>query len=205
MKYQYPDWWNHLPTTLPGIQAKIEELPPFIEENKRRYQLNSAKKVQILADTKELWGENSNVYKYLKKRSVEYPPDLVRSLEYRKEELQKQIDEADRKKQDIENTRAKEALIGEAVIWLLAQGKVQGKDFTGANAIEIADDLAFHTLITKYNQSDEYIDFDGQNCDGPCKGWQPGDHRCDCGNRRVDWVRPDYHSFKNPAARAEAY
>ena len=205
MQYQYPDWWNYLPATLSGIQAKIEELPPFIEENKRRYQLNSAKKVQILADAKELWGEHTNVYKYLKKIPIAFPPDLLRPLECRKEELQKRIDKHNREEQEKQNTRAKEALIGEAVIWLLAQGKVQGVDFTGANAIKVADELAFQSLIKKYELSDEYIDFDGQNCDGPCKGWQPGNHRCYCGNRRVSWVCPEYHSFKNPAARAEAY
>jgi len=39
---------------------------------------------------------------------------------------------------------------------------------------------------------DSYIDFDGQNCNDyldddaeECGGWQVGDHRCDCGNRRV--------------------
>ena len=40
---------------------------------------------------------------------------------------------------------------------------------------------------------DSYIDFDGMNCNDYrdetdtdfCGGWQIGDHRCDCGNRRV--------------------
>lgn len=35
-------------------------------------------------------------------------------------------------------------------------------------------------------------DFDGKNCvyiyDNNCKGWDTESRRCDCGNRRVDWV-----------------
>jgi hypothetical protein len=39
---------------------------------------------------------------------------------------------------------------------------------------------------------DDFIEFDGQNCNDyldddadECAGWQVGDRRCDCGNRRV--------------------
>ena len=39
---------------------------------------------------------------------------------------------------------------------------------------------------------DDFIEFDGMNCNDyldddadECAGWQVGDHRCDCGNRRV--------------------
>lgn len=31
-----------------------------------------------------------------------------------------------------------------------------------------------------------YEDFDGKNCDD-CSGWTVGEHRCDCGNRRICW------------------
>lgn len=27
--------------------------------------------------------------------------------------------------------------------------------------------------------------FDGQNCPGPCRGWDGKSRRCECGNRRV--------------------
>lgn len=40
--------------------------------------------------------------------------------------------------------------------------------------------------------SDDFIEFDGQNCNDyldddaeECAGWQVGERRCDCGNRRV--------------------
>ena len=45
----------------------------------------------------------------------------------------------------------------------------------------------------------EWHDFDGQNCDGPCRGWDGESRRCDCGNRRVCWVEEDGHR------RAEAW
>ena len=39
---------------------------------------------------------------------------------------------------------------------------------------------------------DDFVEFDGQNCNDylsidaeECAGWQAGEHRCDCGNRRV--------------------
>lgn len=44
------------------------------------------------------------------------------------------------------------------------------------------------------NSHDEFMDFIGQNCgefdsdsEFECRGWRPGWHRCDCGNRRVMW------------------
>lgn len=42
----------------------------------------------------------------------------------------------------------------------------------------------------------EFIEFEGQNCydwndEGECRGWDGKSRRCDCGNRRVDWVVED--------------
>lgn len=44
------------------------------------------------------------------------------------------------------------------------------------------------------------IEFDGQNCDD-CDGWDGEDRRCNCGNRRVDWVLSDDKTY----VYAEAY
>lgn len=41
-------------------------------------------------------------------------------------------------------------------------------------------------------------DFCGNNCEGPCRGWDGVSRRCDCGNRRVCWA-DEAHSY------AEAY
>lgn len=45
-------------------------------------------------------------------------------------------------------------------------------------------------------KNDDYIDFDGQNCedasDDVCIGWDGNDRRCSCGNRRVGWTINEY-------------
>ena len=57
---------------------------------------------------------------------------------------------------------------------------------------------------------DNFIDFIGQNCndlldDGQeCAGWQIGERRCDCGNRRVNLV-VDGDATNGFYAYAEAY
>lgn len=38
-----------------------------------------------------------------------------------------------------------------------------------------------------------YVDFDGQNCDSECIGWDGTSRRCDCGNRRVYWETQQQH------------
>ena len=40
-------------------------------------------------------------------------------------------------------------------------------------------------------KGEKFIDFDGQNCSGPCSGWDGESNRCECGNRRVDWSWDD--------------
>ena len=49
-----------------------------------------------------------------------------------------------------------------------------------------------------------FTDFNGQNCENPCAGWDGDSPRCECGNRRVDWAtgRNDDGTFY---AYAEAY
>jgi hypothetical protein len=89
----------------------------------------------------------------------------------------------------------------EAVVWLQARGKVLGKDFLLSTAIYVADSLAFDEEVARLtkNCAGNYIDFNGQNCEGPCEGWNGVDRRCACGNRRVCWVMGWGYSFKNPS------
>lgn len=50
----------------------------------------------------------------------------------------------------------------------------------------------------------DFIDFDGQNCEDPCAGWDGESRRCECGNRRVSFdVEKD--SEGNFYANASAY
>lgn len=49
-----------------------------------------------------------------------------------------------------------------------------------------------------------FIDFDGQNCAGPCEGWDGMSRRCECGNRRVSFTTSK-DADGNWSAYAEAY
>jgi hypothetical protein len=47
----------------------------------------------------------------------------------------------------------------------------------------------------KAQAGDDFIEFEGMNCNDwldddavECEGWQVGEHRCDCGNRRVSLI-----------------
>lgn len=124
-------------------------------------------------------------------------------------------DQDRRKKEEVEKKAAveKEKIAAvksveyrdKAIQYLLDKGKKLGSDFTSDNAINAANNLAFELEVARRNMSPEPIDFDGQNCDGPCSGWTPGEHRCDCGNRRVGWCTTFGHSFETPSIYPEAY
>jgi hypothetical protein len=52
-----------------------------------------------------------------------------------------------------------------------------------------------------------YREFDGQNCNDyleddqePCQGWDGIERRCQCGNRRVNWVLSDDETYIYPEA-----
>lgn len=42
-------------------------------------------------------------------------------------------------------------------------------------------------LVAEKLKSAEWFEFEGQNCELPCEGWDGIDRRCQCGNRRVTW------------------
>ena len=50
----------------------------------------------------------------------------------------------------------------------------------------------------------EFIDFVGNNCDGPCSGWDGESRRCECGNRRVGFTT-EKEANGNWYAYAEAW
>jgi len=109
----------------------------------------------------------------------------------------------------------------QAVCWLLAKGKHYGADFTIETAVAVADNLAFDMRCTELAPPVWYAElgcpgpesgvpsvwraFDGQNCEGPCLGWDGRSHRCQCGNRRVQWTAGSSHTFREPSVFAEAY
>jgi hypothetical protein len=90
-----------------------------------------------------------------------------------------------------------------AVAWLLARGKVIGTDFTVGNAIGVATDIRSEEECEKVVKSGEIMSFDGEDYCEDCPGWRPGNHRCECGNRRVSLTWEG--DWESGYARAEAY
>lgn len=135
-------------------------------------------------------------------RAISSLRDEIKRARKHLEEQEKERKAAERKKeaQDYET---------EAVNWLMAKGKVYGKDFSAHDAVMLADEIAGDEetarTVAELKLSGGYIDFSGQNCMGPCEGWDGHSHRCQCGNRRMCWATHMGHSFKSPAVYGEAY
>lgn len=59
-------------------------------------------------------------------------------------------------------------------------------------------EAAAEARSAELKESQDTIDFDGQNCadaweEGEtCDGWDGNDRRCECGNRRVGWAFDEY-------------
>jgi chromosome segregation ATPase len=52
--------------------------------------------------------------------------------------------------------------------------------------------------IREHGDDEGYISFDGDdNCDD-CPGWDGFSHRCECGNRRMDWYDEDGEFYPEP-------
>lgn len=47
--------------------------------------------------------------------------------------------------------------------------------------------LSFRESILPRLVDEDDFDFNGQNCDN-CSGWDGVSRRCNCGNRRVEWL-----------------
>lgn len=197
----------------------------LIEENKK---INSANRA-VLSKVKEIIvsaGFPKEEYRYKTARSskrekfytswymslavpsmgAESQTVSIQSLE---EAFKRTLNEQEKKK--LEEKQKKEAeilsnpLTQEAVTYLQGQGKVLGTDFTLLTAIGEANNLAYELEVKKLIATGGVDSFDGQNCEGPCAGWDGTSHRCDCGNRRMNWTTGMGHSFKTPYVHAEAY
>lgn len=205
MKYIYPSWYYGNLKTLDEVVQAEKELPEIENKNKTIYQHGCTVRQQMLSDAKLIWGENNKVTKYLKNQTVPSPPSLNYSLNDVRRRIEKEIEKMNQEHKALEADKANKQLISEATLYLTQRGLVLGKDFTGDTAVQMANDIAFNEYTKEAERVCEAIDFQGQNCDGPCAGWIPGEHRCCCGNRRVSWAIGWGHSFKNPYVYAEAY
>lgn len=53
-------------------------------------------------------------------------------------------------------------------------------------------ELAAEKKSLQMLETGETIEFEGQNCEIECDGWDGSHRRCECGNRRVSWDFNEY-------------
>lgn len=126
---------------------------------------------------------------------------ITKRLEKEVAQRWKREDEA----KEAERIKAENELQQDAINWLIERGLKLGEDFNILDAVGKANELAAEDEIKRKMATTEYHGFNGQNCDGPCAGWDGESRRCECGNRRVGWVRGYGHSFKAPHVYGEAW
>lgn len=97
---------------------------------------------------------------------------------------------------------ARSGKLEKAIQFLSERGKTVSVDYELGSAVFLANDIATGEAIEKRLESGGMFDFDGQNCD-ECAGWDGRSRRCECGNRRVDWV--SHGDFENPYVRGVAW
>jgi len=187
-----PEQLNDLKTLYESVNAHNKQV---------RHELaNKYKSLVLLAN--EIWGNTSKEYRYLSKAGAPWCPYRIEF-----EELTRRIEDARKKVLLAEQTKnANSAAIkvrDEAIAFLLERGKKFGQDFTSESAFYDAREVKFEELKAAATKDEKWHSFNGQNCDGPCKGWDGLSRRCECGNRRVDWTSEG--DFSDMYIYGEAY
>lgn len=210
-KRKYPN--INVPNNLSSVTDEM--LSIWEKENKECEEHNKDLTTQVkearekmISNAVFIWGEKSNVVRYLSKTRISLP-----SLTFFDSIKDKVLKAREDEKQRVLNINSQQKLIelqGKAVQYLISKGKIINIDFTIDNAISGANTLAYEEAVLKkqkeLTETQTYIDFNGSdNCED-CKGWDGSSHRCQCGNRRVGW-NSDYTNtdfFLNPHIYAEA-
>ncbi len=193
------DWAGLTPEKVAAMKAQYLE----IEEYNRAIYLDKYHKYQEAVEIFVAINPMQNMRGKLKKYSPLSPPSSYRN------DIDRWVEEAKQavEKKDREKKRADEMLLLEslAIIFLQARGKKLGEEFTSKNAIEMANEIAFEETLAKKKEESGFVSFSGDDFCENCSGWDGKSHRCECGNRRVSWVMPDWHRFDRPAVSAEAH
>jgi len=129
------------------------------------------------------------------------------TYEMRERMVKEKQQKEEEQKRKAEMERAQKDVLNQAIAYCLENGRTFADGLTVDNAISIANDIAFNKEVTKMEEKigDRYIEFSGQNCEYECDGWNPKDHRCQCGNRRVSWSDGYSSDFRDMSIYAEAY
>ncbi len=211
IKWKYPKIES--PNNL--LTVTDEMLDIWEKENKQCEEFNKTLILQIKEAKQKMidnaifiWGEKSNIVRYISKNSV-YTPSLSYFDSLKSNVLKAREDE----KQKILDFQSQQKLIelqGKAIEYLLSKNKKINIDFTLDNVLSTANSLAYESEVLKkqkeLSETQTYISFIGDdNCEN-CKGWDGTSRRCQCGNRRVYWTSNDpVDFFLNPHIYAEAY
>ena len=197
---ELPEWCidisakNILTITDEEIEKIADEEARLTELNKAEYQRRVDYLKQFKKDTepwfKELWqttqGKKRN--SVVKNLSPESYPTFYLSNNL-KSNKKKALEEQEQK-QRFEREKASTAQYMTKCIRYLIEHGVADDDVMMNTPIHSAEYLESTRLIKEKQESMQQngmlIEFHGQNCDA-CSGWDGISHRCDCGNRRVDW------------------
>lgn len=161
----------------------------------------------LLADARKFYGSRF-AYKGKAPKGLLLSPENQRNrVLWWRNDVERARKTADDLRLAEEYVREREILKVRAVLWLHARGKEPGRDYAPDKALEAANNIAFAEECARRTDKaqKEPIEFSGQNCEGPCSGWDGESRRCECGNRRVSWSRDSLHTFEQPSISAEAY
>ena len=181
------------------LQTRFEQLLAEVnKEFKPEYGLTPAKERKAK--------EPTEAYQRLMWAARKYR-DTIATYETRERMEAEKIKKAEQEARQKELEAKKNQTLNEAIQYCIENGRKFGQDVTLENAISTANNIAFEKEVAKREAEigDDYIGFDGQNCEDECAGWNPADHRCECGNRRVSWTDGWSSDFRDMSIYAEAY
>lgn len=210
MEYRYPSYYcKHIDydkLTEAQVQSLVEETIECIAHNRQAYAARCEARKQIITLLDQVYPGMRNAEKR-KKAAKHIQIDLAPSLS--EEEPKRRL--ATAKEAIAKAEREKEAsakqieLTHRAILWLEKRGKKLNEDFTVANAVDVANNIAMDEEIARQTAAGGLVEFCGSDDCENCGGWDMESRRCECGNRRVSWETGYGHSFENPYICAEAY
>lgn len=211
-RYIVPDWWFSSPKDVncDWIAEQEKVVEQCNELNTIQEKVFGKEIDDIKHKIGELYGTSSNMYKHFARKcrsEFEWKPNLDGALNRHKEAYKKKNSEREIKAKKEEKEKKYNKLVEEAIAFCIEHGKMIGVDFTLDDAVGCANTIAFEKIVEErlkeHAEHGVFFDFNGQNCDGPCEGWDGSSRRCQCGNRRVSWDHEG--NFQDMYVYGEAY
>jgi hypothetical protein len=209
--YTYPSWWSRNITWEKLSREEVDRMQSETDEcdQKNKDEESRLRSVfkDVLEKAKDIWGEGSNEARYLlAKARVPTKPDLAGWDGPPLQRWEKAVANATNKAKEQEEQQKQKRVLKEkterAIAWLQARGLSIGKDFGIDNAYARANEISFDEEVKKIKGT--FISFSGDDSCENCRGYDGTGNRCDCGNRRVSYVMPEWADFEEMAVIAEA-